>query len=124
MLALGVLILSAASWTRFFLALSLPNLPLSVPVWYLAAVGVLWGTTGLVATVGLLIGRRWAPLIIRWGGAAYVVWLGIDRTLLARSDFAARTKPFELVASLALLGLAWWILHRPASRDFFRERSI
>jgi hypothetical protein len=123
-LSFGVLILSAASWTRFFLALSLPDLPLSVPVWYLAAVGVVWGTTGLPATVGLLMGRRWAPLVIRWGGVVYVVWLGFDRTLLARSDYAARTMPFEFVASLALLGFAWWILHRPSSREYFRERSI
>lgn len=123
-LALGVLILSAASWTRFFLALSLPDLPLSVPVWYLAVVGVLWGTGGLVASVGLLIGRHWAPMLIKWGGGVYVIWLGFDRILFARSVYAARTRPFEFVASLALLGFAWWILHRPASREYFRERSI
>jgi hypothetical protein len=124
MLALGVLILSAASWVRFFLALSLPDLPLSVPVWYLALVGVLWGVTALVTAIGLLIGRSWASWITRWGGVAYVIWMGLDRLLLARSDYAVRTRPFELAVSLALLGCAWWILHSPSSREYFRKRSI
>lgn len=123
MLALGVLILSAANWTRFFLALSLPDLPLSVPVWYLALVGVLWGVTGLLVVIGLLIGHPWGSWAARWGGVAYVIWLGLDRFLLARSDYAARTRPVEIAVSLALLGCAWWILHRPSSRAYFRKRS-
>jgi hypothetical protein len=123
MLALGVLILSAANWTRFFLALSLPGLPLSVPVWYLALVGLVWGSLGLLAVVGLSAGRAWAPALTGWGGTAFVLWLWIDRLLLVRSDYAARTRPFELIISLVLLGCVWWILRRPASRVYFQVRS-
>lgn len=124
LLALGVLILAAASWMRFFLALSLPDLPLSVPVWYLALVGIVWGAAGVIATVGLVIGRPWAPVITRWGGVVYVVWLWADRFLLARSDYAARIRPFEFALSLLLLGCSWWILRRPASTEYFRKRPL
>ena len=80
MLALGVLILSAANWTRFFLALSLPGLPLSVPVWYLALVGLVWGSLGLLAVVGLSARARLGPGAHRLGRYSVCV-VALDRSL-------------------------------------------
>jgi hypothetical protein len=96
---------------------------LSVPTWYLALIGVVWGSLGLAAAVGLFIGRAWALPVTRWGGIAYVLWFWADRILLARSGYAARTRPFDLIVSLVLLACVWWVLQRPASRSYFRERS-
>lgn len=121
-LAVGVLILSAFNWARFLLSLSLPELPLSVPAWYLPGVGLVWGASGLADAIGLMTRRPWAPKLTRWGGLVYVLWFSADRIWLARSDFAAQTRPFELAASLVVLGCVWWVLQRPASRAYFGER--
>ncbi len=106
---------------RFALGLALPDLPLSVPEWYLPATGLVWGLGGLAAVYGLFRGRPWAPSLVRWGSGMYLLWYWADRLLLARSEYARVSWPAAALLSLAALGLLAWGLRRPAVRAYYRE---
>ncbi|MCJ7514137.1 MAG: hypothetical protein MUO23_14385 [Anaerolineales bacterium] len=123
LLAIGVLLFTAWHAIRLAASLSLPSLPLSVPGWYLPLTGGVWVACGLLALVGILRRRPWAPSMIGWTSLVYVIWRLADRALLARSDYAAQTLSGQ--AGLLVLGLAGvgWILRRTAARTYFKESA-
>jgi hypothetical protein len=120
-LALGVLTLGAVHLAGFLVTFSLPEMPISVPLWYLRLKSALWGLSAATAGAGVFLGRRWAPAFTRWGAAMYLVWLWADRLLLATSPYARQSLPFALVLSLGGLGSILWILGRKSAKDFFGE---
>ncbi len=123
-LSLGVLIFSAIHLIRMALGLRLPpDLPLTVPPAYIALNGGLWGLAGLAATYGLWRGRDWAIHLTRWGGLLYTVWYWLDRSLLARSDYARLTWPLGAVLTAFALGALLWALSRAHVRRYFRENA-
>ncbi len=122
-LSLGVLTFSGYYLTRLLLGLDLPDIPLTVPQWYLPLTGAVWGAIGLTAAYGLFRGHSWAPTLARWGTLAFALWYWSDRLFLARSRYLDITWPLALaITLLTLLGL-FWLLSRPAARRFFGESN-
>ncbi len=122
-LALGVLIVSAGYLTRFVVGLRLPELPLTVPAWYVPVNGAVWGLSGLAVAYGLFRGRTWAPALLRLGGLAFLLWYWADRLLLVRTDYAVRTRPFSVfVTFLAVVAIAW-VLRQSSVQAYFRENT-
>lgn len=121
-ITLGVLTLATLHLVRFGVGLTLPDLPLTVPAWYIPFTGALWGAGGLIAAYGLFRGANWAPLVARWGGLAYALWFWADRLLLAQSDYARRSIPASAVLTVLALVALWWILHQQHVRSYYGER--
>lgn len=120
---MGVLTFSAIQFWGLIASLSLPELPLSVPAWYLGLRNFIWGAVALVVAIGLFVGQSWALKGLRWGGVAGVVWFGADRLFWARSDYMRRVLPFSLILSTLLLVAIFWVISRPSVRDFFLENA-
>ncbi len=121
--AAGVLTFAVFYLARLALSLSLPDLPLSVPGWYLPLTGAIWGGTALALGLGLLRGVRRAYRLAFWMAPIYWLWYWADRLLLMRTDFAQRSLPAALVLSTGGLILFWWALTRPTARAFFEEKA-
>jgi hypothetical protein len=111
--------LSALFLARFFLGLRLPDLPYTVPRWYLPLTGAVWGSAALVTGVGLLAGMRWAVGVARVGATAFAAWAWADRLLLVHTEFSLRSRPAAAAITLAALGLTFWVLSRPHVRRYF-----
>ena len=119
----GVLIFAIVQLTRFVLALGLPSLPIIVPGWYLALSGAVWGLLSLVAAFGLVQRAAWAPMLLRWGSAAFATWFWTDWLLIIRSDYARGSWPFNLGCTIIALTAIHWILQRPKVRQYFGETN-
>ncbi len=105
--SLLVLALGLANLMRAALALRydalLPDLPMTVPLIYLAAMGGFWGLVFVVCTVGLVRFRRWG----RWGTMAatvlYEIHVWVNHLLFDANDYALQTRPRDLALTLLLL---------------------
>ena len=122
-LAAGVLTCAAFYLARLVLSLALPDLPLSVPEWYLPLTGTVWGGAALVLGFGLLRGSRRAYRFLFWAVPLYLGWYWADRLLLVRSDFAQRSLPAALVMSAIAVALVYLAVTRPSARMYFGERT-
>ena len=122
-LAAGVLTCAAFYLARLVLSLALPDLPLSVPEWYLPLTGAVWGGAALVLGSGLLRGSRRAYRFLFWAVPVYLGWYWADRLLLVRSDFAQRSLPAALVMSAIAVALVYLALTRRSVRMYFGERT-
>jgi len=128
-IALGLLVLllglgnlgRAALIPRY--AAVLPQLPMTVSWGYLAAVAAFWSVVLTVCAVGLLRFRSWA----RWSTMAAVtlyeahVWFNHLR--FDASDYARRTRPWDLLLTSLLLILMWGSLNLPAVRSVLSKRT-
>ena len=122
-LAAGVLTFAAFYLTRLVLSLRLPDLPLSVPSWYLPLTGAVWGGGSLVLGIGLLRGSRRAYRTLFWAVPVYLAWYWADRLLFVRSDFAQRSLPAALVISAIFVVVVVVAMSRPSTRVYFEERT-
>ena len=122
-LAAGVLTCAAFYLARLVLSLALPDLPLSVPEWYLPLTGAVWGGAALALGFGLLRGSRRAYRFLFWAVPLYLGWYWADRLLLVRSDFAQRSLPAALVMSAIAVALVYLAVTRPSARMYFGERT-
>jgi hypothetical protein len=111
--------LSALFLARLLLGLRLPDLPSTVPRWYVPLTGAVWGSAALVTGVGLLAGMRWAAGAARLGATAFAAWAWADRLLLVHTDFALGSWPAAAAITLVALGLTFWALSRPHVRRYF-----
>jgi len=118
-----VLTCAAFYLARLVLSLALPDLPLSVPEWYLPLTGAVWGGAALVLGFGLLRGSQRAFRFLFWAVPVYLGWYWADRLLLVRSDFAQRSLPAALVMSAIAVALVTLALTRPSVRLYFGERT-
>ena len=124
-LGLLALALGLANLARAALALRydvrLPDLPLTAPLTYLAAVSVFWGLVFVVCTVGLVRFRPWG----RWGTLAavtlYQVHTWTNHLLFDANDYAYQTWPRDLALTLLLLTLTWALLNWPSIRKEFKR---
>lgn len=123
LLSLGVLTLAAVFLTRLAAGLRSPSLPKTIPAWYLPLTGAVWGGGGLLLVVGMLTGKRWAPAFTRLGAVAFTVWYWTDRLLLAKSDYAAVTRPADAAICVMAMVVLFWGLNRDGTRDYFGEKS-
>ncbi|NIM93114.1 MAG: hypothetical protein GTO18_05315 [Anaerolineales bacterium] len=120
-LAVGVLIFSAVFIIRMAVSLTLPDLPLAVPKWYLTLTGLIWGIAGLVGAYGLYSGRSWAPWYLRIGSLVFVIWYWADRMFLVQSEYERGSLLAAAFVTIAGLIIIFWILSRPGSRMYFQE---
>ena len=126
-LALLVLALGLANLIRGGVAQSyaslLPDLPTTVPMEYLAAMGAFWGITLTVCAVGLQRFRPWG----RWGTLAavtlYEVHVWVNHLLFDASDYARQTRPWELLLTVLLLAIVWGSLSLRSVRQTFAQNS-
>jgi hypothetical protein len=122
-LAAGVLIFAAFYLARLALGLALPDLPLSVPDWYLPLTGAVWGALALATGVGLWRGARRAYRAMFWLTPLYLAWYWADRLLFMRSDFAQRSQPAAVVLSVVGVAAVYLVLTRHAARFYFEEST-
>jgi hypothetical protein len=109
--------------TRFVLSLRLPDLPLSVPEWYLPLTGAVWAAACLAIGIGLWRGSRTAYRLLHWAAPLYLAWYWIDRVVFVRSDFAQRSLPAALLMTIAAAGVITLVLRRRSVRSYFAEAS-
>jgi uncharacterized membrane protein YczE len=122
-LGLLVLALGLANLVRAALALRyealLPDLPMTAPLTYVAAVSGLWGLVLVVCASGLARFHPWG----RWGTLAavtlYQVHVWVNHVLLDANDYAFQTQPRDLALTLLLLALTWGSLNLPHIRKVF-----
>jgi hypothetical protein len=116
-----VLTIAGCFLTRLALGLDQPDIPLSIPTWYLPLTGAAWGACGIAAAYGLFRGTSWAPAFARWGSAAFAIWYWMDRIFLARSMYLDLTWPAALIITILILAALFWLLSRPSARSFYGE---
>jgi hypothetical protein len=127
-LALLVLALGLANLVRMGVAVRyaflLPELPMAVPLEYLAAVGAFWGVVLTACAWGLLRFRRWG----RWGTLAAVtlyqahVW--VNHLAFDASDYARQTRLWDLLMTLLLLALVWGLLSLHSVQSVFVGQAL
>jgi hypothetical protein len=106
-------------------AARLPDLPLTIPLSYLTAMGGFWFVVFVVCAVGLACFCTWG----RWSTLAAVtlyqthVW--VNHLLFDASDYARQTRPRDLMLTLLLLVSFWVSLNlRRIRRTFVKENQI
>ena len=120
MLALGLANLARTGLALRY-AVLLPDLPMTLSLQYLAAMGAFWGVALIACGVGLLRFRPWG----RWGTLAAVtlyeahVW--VNHLLFDASDYALRTRFQDLLLTLLLLAIVWVSLILPSIRQTFTQ---
>lgn len=120
-LAAGVLTFSVMQFAGLTAWFTLPDIPISVPKGYLLLKNSFWGSVGLIAAVAIFFRCSWAPKFTYIGAIAYAAWMGIDRLLLQRSEFAKSSFPFTFgVITLCFL-IVILILSRPSVRQYYEE---
>lgn len=121
LLALGVFLLAAANWLRFWKGIGsyerLASLDLSVPPWYLPLSGFVWGSVGLAAAVGLWLERPWARRLTLGASVLYALAYWADRLFLASSAYLRQSIPFAALATLVWLAFIWIVLTRSSVRQ-------
>jgi len=127
-LSLLLLALGLANLGRAGMALHydgrLPDLPLTAPLIYLAAMGGFWGIAFVACAGGLIRFRRWG----RWGALAavtlYEIHVWINHLLFDANDYAHQTRPRDLALTLLLLILVWGLLNWPSVQSVFCPQEI
>jgi hypothetical protein len=97
----------------------LPDLPTTVPLNYLAAVGGFWGVVFILCTVGLSCFLPWGRWLALAAVTLHQVHVWINRLVFDASDFARQTYPRDLALTLMLLLLFWGSLTLPPIRKIF-----
>lgn len=116
-LSLLVLGLGLANLGRLGMALhyatGLSDLPLTVPLSYLAAMGGFWGLAFILCAIGLLRFRRRGRWPTLTAVTLYQAHIWVNHLLFDASDYAQGAYPRDLVLTLALLTLFWGSLGLP-----------
>ena len=124
-LTILVLALGLANLVRAGVALRyhslLPNLPLTVPLTYLAAMGGFWGVVLTACAVGLVRFRRWGRRGTLAAVTLYEAHVWANHLLFDTSDYARQTRPRDLLLTLFLLALVWGLLNWPSIRKEFKR---
>jgi hypothetical protein len=120
-----LLILGVANVGRAVLALRystrLPDLPLTVSLNYLAAMGGFWGATFIICAIGLSLFREWGRRSTLAGVTLYQLNAWANRLLFSVSDYARQTVPRDVFLTTTLLLLFWIPLHLPPIRQLFKR---
>jgi hypothetical protein len=119
MLSIGVLFFSAVQFAGLTAGLALPDISLSVPVWYLLVKNGLWAVTSLVAGLGMFLGYAWALPLLRWTSVIINVWFWLDRVVLVRSASIREAWLLPVVFTLITLCGLFWLLGRESAKRYF-----
>jgi hypothetical protein len=90
---------------------AMPDVQLSVSWDYLALTSAFWGVVLLACAGGLAWFRRWGRVATLAAVTLYEVHVWVDHLLFDRSDYAVQRRPWDLLFTLLLLGVAWGVLN-------------
>jgi hypothetical protein len=121
-LALGLGNLGRAGVALRYGAL-LPDLPMTVSLEYLAAMGALWGVTLTVCAAGLMRFRPWGRWSTLTAVTLYQAHVWINHLLFDASDHARQTWPWDALVTVLVLALSWGSLSLRSVRETFDERE-
>jgi len=120
-----LLILGIANVGRAVLALRystrLPDLPLTISLDYLAAMGGFWGITFIICAIGLSLFREWARRSTLVAVTLYQMNVWANRLLFSVSDYARQTVPRDVVLTGTFLLLFWIPLRLPPVQRLFKR---
>lgn len=120
-----LLILGTANVGRAVLAARystrLPDLPLTISLDYLAAVGGFWGVTFIICAIGLSLFREWARRSTLAAVTVYQINVWTNQLLFGISDYNRQTLPRDVVLTVICLLLFWIPLHLPPVQQLFRR---
>lgn len=120
-----LLILGTANVGRAVLAARystrLPDLPLTISLDYLAAVGGFWGVTFIICAIGLSLFREWARRSTLAAVTVYQINVWTNQLLFGISDYTRQTLPRDVVLTVICLLLFWIPLHLPPVQQLFRR---
>ncbi len=88
-------------------AARLPDLPLTAPLSYLAAMGGFWCVVFVGCAVGLVCFCAWGRRSALAAVTLYQAHVWVNHLLFDASDYARQTRPRDLVLTLLLLALFW-----------------
>lgn len=128
-LGLLTLVLGLGNLGRAMMALRyaarLPDLPLTIPLSYLTAMGGFWFVVFVICTVGLVCFRTWGRQSTLAAVTLYQAHVWINHLLFDASDYARQTRPRDLALTLLLLALFWGSLSmRGIQRTFVKENEV
>ena len=122
-LSLLVLALGLANLGRAGIALRydalLPDLPLTVPLTYLATMGGFWGLVLTACAAGLVRLCPWGRWLTLAAVTLYEVHVWVNHLLFDANDYAHQIWPRDLLLTLLLLALVWGLLTWPSIRKEF-----
>jgi hypothetical protein len=126
-LGLLMLILGLGNLARAVVALRYNaqplDLPPTVPLTYLAAMGGFWGLVFILGTAGLVRFRPWGRWLVLAAVTLFEAHVWINHLLLDASDSALQTRPWDLLLTLLLLALVWSSLNLRNVRKVFSQGS-
>lgn len=99
----------------------LPDLPTTVSLEYLAAMGGVWGITFVVCSVGLSLFREWARRATLAAVGLYEINGWMNRLLFSASDYADQTIPRDIALTVIFLLLFGIPLNLPQIRQTFKR---
>jgi hypothetical protein len=108
-------------WVALRYDAHLPDLPLTVPLTYLAAMGGFWGVVFVISAAGLLRARLWSRWLTLVAVTLYEINVWINHLLFDANDYARQTWPRGLVFALLLLAFVWGALNWPSIRKVFKR---
>ena len=122
LLALSVISIVAINMLGFInmiLTLSFLSsfLPFS-PVW-IGLIRLFWTITGVIIFFGLWFGKKWAPIVTRAVTILFVMYIWIDRFVLANYSGRNNNLLFMGVLSVFMISIVFWILNMDGARLFF-----
>jgi hypothetical protein len=101
----------------------LSDVPMTVGLTYLAAMGGLWGLTFVVCAIGLVRFHHWG----RWATLAattlYQAHAWLNHFLFDANDYARQVWPRDAALTLLLLISIWGPLNWPSIRKVFQKND-
>jgi hypothetical protein len=88
---------------------------------YIGVTGAIWTLSGLFLIWGFIRGARWTRLALWAAGVVYSGWVWTDK-LLVQTQLRANW-PFDLVATILLLGYTSVIVLDPHNQIYFMKRD-
>ena len=126
LLALGLLVVSLLGWLRLQFVTGAWQFLLQTGVQpgppYQAIVGGVWGLAGLICAVGLLLRRRWAPLVTRLTVLILAGWYWLDTLAFTRAPDALTNWPYQLVLTLVGVGFTFGVLALDRQKRYFGDQ--
>jgi hypothetical protein len=125
LLALGLLFFSLSGWLRLQFVMSAWNFLIQTGIspgpLYQATMGGAWGVAGLVCAGGLLLRRRWAPVVTRLTALVLAGWYWADFLLFTRAADARDNWPYMLGITLIVLAFTFGVLALNRQKGFFKS---
>jgi hypothetical protein len=121
---LAVAVLLLAAWNAWQAAIAVRDLNFMqslgvAPAQLLIVVGAAWAIGFLIAAIGLWRLQAWGRHWLLIASIVYQLQMWTERFTLERSTYEAMTRPADLIISITLIVIVWFILFLPKIRRAF-----